>query len=140
MTINLSSVSSLQAEWQGVVQMRDRIRHLAITMFTLDARVSLTFGDVLYNLPLLLAFDVLRHVLIQAREDGYFTGSGYQLEELLLLAKTSLPWVDWQCLQDVVKRHNEVKHSGKLFGDVQCLRDIGDIETQLLSWGIIHAA
>jgi hypothetical protein len=98
------------------------------------------FGDLLYNLPFLLAFDVLKHALLQAREEGLFTASRHRLSDLMDSAKETLSWVDWQCLWEAVKRRNQVAHDGKLVGDIQCLQDIADIEDQLVAWGIIPTA
>ncbi len=120
--------------------MRERMRHLVLSTFAFDAKKSPAFGDILYNLPFLLAFDVLKQVLLQARDEGRFTGSRPQLGDLIDSAKNSLPWIDWQCLREGVKRRNEVVHDSKLFGDLQCLQDIAHIEVQLLAWGIINAA
>jgi len=133
MIANPSSLVTLQAEWQGVVRMRDRMRHLVISTFAFDTLRSPAFGNILYNLPLLLAFGVLKQVLLQAREDGRFTSSLPQLEALMDSAKTSLLWKDWSCLRQGVKRRNEAVHNGKLFGDIQCLQDIADVEAQLLA-------
>jgi hypothetical protein len=138
--VNLNSLSTLQAEWDGVVRMRDRVRQLVLSTFAVDVKKSPAFGDILYNLPYLLAFGVLKQVLLQAREEGRFTSSRPQLADLMDSAKNSLEWIDWQCLREAVKRRNEVVKDGKLFGDVQCLQDIADIEAQLLAWGIITTA
>ena len=140
MIVNPSAVTPIQIEWQGVIRMRERIGHLVLSTFAFDVSRSPAFGDVLYNLPFLLAIDVLKQVLLQAREDGQFTGSGSQLGDLIDSAKSSIPWVDWQCLREGVQRRNEVVQYGRLFGDVQSLRAIADVEAQLVNWGIITAA
>ena len=140
MIVNLNSLGTLQAEWDGVVQMRERMRQLALSIFAVDAKKSPAFGDILYNLPFLLAFGVLKQVLLQARDEGRFTSSRPQLSVLMDSAKNSLPWIDWQCLREAVKRRNEVVQNGRLFGDIQCLQDMADIEAQLLAWGIITTA
>jgi hypothetical protein len=140
MIVNPTSLATLREEWQGVVRMREHMRHLVLSTFAFDVRISPAFGHILYNLPLLLAFDVLNKVLLQARDEGRFISSGHRLGELIESAKSSVPWVDWQCLREGVKRRNEVTHNGKLFGDIQCLQDIADIESQLVDWGILRAA
>jgi hypothetical protein len=137
MIVNPNSLATLKTQWQGVVQMRDRIRNLVVSTFALDVRKSPIFGDIFYNLPYLLAFDVLKQVLIQASEEGQITGSRGHLGDLMDSAKTSLQWVDWECLRDAVNRQSKVALEGKLFGDVQCLYDIAVIETQLIAWDII---
>ena len=137
---NPSSLAILQAELDGVVRMRDRIRNLVISTLAFDAKKSPAFGDLLYNLPFLLAFGVLKEALLQAREEGRFTSSRPQLGDLIDSAKNSLQWIDWQCLREAVKRRNEVMQNGRLLGDVQCLQDIADVEAQLIAWDIIASA
>jgi len=137
MIVSSSALSKLQSEWRGVVQMRDRVRHLVVSTFAFDSTQSPTFGDVLYNLPSVLAFDVLTKVLLLARDEGRFGSSGVQLDELMDSAKTALSWLDWQYLRDSGKRRNEIVQHAKLYGDLQCLLDIARIEDQLVAWGII---
>lgn len=139
MIVNPSAAETLQVEWQGVIRMRERMQHLVLSTFAFDARRSPAFGDVLYNLPFLLAFDVLKQVLLQARAAGLITGSGQRLADLIESAKSSLPWMDWDRLREAVKRRNEVVHDGKLYGDAQCLQDIAAIEEQLAAWAVIAA-
>ena len=140
MITDLSVLSAIQSEWHGVVLMRERVRHLVVATFAYDSTQSPTFGDVLYNLPLILAFDVLTAVLIHAKDQGLFTSSGTQLDELMDGAKSSLPWLDWQYLRDGVQRRNEVARSARLFGDLQCLLYIARIEDQLTAWNIVSPA
>jgi hypothetical protein len=139
MIVNPHSLTTLQIEWRGVVRMRERVRHLAISTFTADPARSPAFGDVFYNLPLVLAYDVLKQVLLHAKEEGRFKSSRNQLADLLESAKKSIPWLDWEGLSASVQARNEVAHRGKLFGDVKCLQDIARIEAQLMAWGIIDA-
>ena len=140
MIVDPSKLLSIQSDWQGVLQMRDRVRHLVLSTFAYDEIHSPIFGNILYNLPLVLAFDVLTQVLLLARDEGRFTNSRPQLEDLMDSARTSLPWIDWQLLRDGARLRNEVGHNGKLFGDVQCLRYIAYIEAQLVAWGVITLA
>jgi hypothetical protein len=74
---------------------------------------------------------VLTQVLLHAKDEGRFTSSGNQLDDLMDSAKTAFSWIDWQHLRDRVTRRNEVAQSGKLFGDLQCLLYIARIEDQL---------
>ncbi len=140
MIVNPSAVTPLQVEWQGVLQMRSRIQHLVLSTFAFDIRRSPAFGDVLYNLPFLLAFEVLKQVLLQARAAGLITGSGQRLADLIESSKSSLPWMDWDGLHEAMNRRNEVLQEGKLCGDAQCLADIAAIEAQLAAWAVITTA
>lgn len=139
MIANPSTLTVLQAEWQTVVQMRERMRALAASTFAFDASTSPAFGDILYNLPFRLAFDVLKKVLLQAKAEGIITTSQQRLADLMDNAITSLPWNNWQGLREAVRRRNEVVHGGMLLGDEQCLQDIADVEAQLIAWRIIDA-
>jgi len=139
MLANLNSLTTLQAEWHGVIRMREHVRDLVISTFAVDAIRSPSLANILYNLPLVLAFEVLKQVLLQAREEGNFIDCQTQLGDLIDHAKTSLPWIDWQHLRESVKRRNEDSSDCRLFGDVQCLQDIANIEAQLIAWGIISA-
>ena len=135
-----SSLATLQAEWQIVMQMRERIRELVSSTFAVDASTSPAFGDVLYNLPFRLAFEVLKKVLLQAKAEGLIPTSQQRLADLMDSAMTSLPWNNWQGLRDAVKRRNEVVRGGELLGDEQCLQAIADVESQLIAWRIIESA
>jgi hypothetical protein len=137
MIANPSTLGTLQTEWDGVIRMRERMRHLVVSTFALNTLTSPVFGDILYNLPFLLAFDVLKQVLLSAREDGHFNNTGYQLDDLMDSARSSLPWIDWEYLREAVGRQNEVAREGKLYGDVECLQDIAHLEAQLAAWGVI---
>ena len=138
MIVNPNSLAALQDEWKGVVRMRERMKLLVVVTFASAAFTGPALGEVLYNLPLLLAFDVLKQVLIQAKEDGQFICPRNQLGNLMESAKVALPWIDWESLREGVRRRNEVAHDGKLFDSTQCLQDIANIEAQLISWGIIN--
>ena len=140
MIVNSSSLEVLQVEWAGVVRMRERMKLLVTATFAGGAFTAPALANVVYNLPLLLAFDVLKQVLLQARDDGQFTCSRGQLGHLMDSAKVALPWIDWESLREGVRRRNEVAHDGKLFESAQCLQDIANIEAQLVAWDVINVA
>lgn len=137
MIMDLATLETLQIEWNGVHHMRERVRHLAIRAFAWDPMKSPVFGDVLYNLPLGMAYDVLKQVLLIAREERQFTSSKLRLGDLMDSAKSALSWIDWECLRDGVRLRDESRQVGKLFGDIECLQQIADIESQLVAWDII---
>lgn len=137
MIANPASLSDLQAEWQAVVQMRSRMQELVNATFAFDVSASPAFGGILYNLPFRLAFDVLKKVLLEAKEEGLIHTSQHRLVDLVDSAGKALPWSNWQAVRDAVQRRNEVVHEGKLLGDEQCLQDIADVEAQLVAWHII---
>jgi len=120
--------------------MRERVRHLVVSTFAFDSTQSPTFGDVLYNLPLVLAFDVLTKVLLLAKDQGLFMSSESELGDLMDSAKPALSWLDWQYLREGVRFRNQVAQNAKLYGDLECLVYIARIEDQLVAWGIISVA
>jgi hypothetical protein len=137
MIVNPNSLTTLQTEWEVAIHMRERMQNLVASTSAFNASTSPAFGDILYNLPFRLAFDVLKNVLLHAKEEGLIRTSQERLADLMDSAITSLPWNNWQGLREAVIRRNEVVHGGKLLGDEQCLQDIADIEAQLLAWGVI---
>ena len=137
MIVNPNSLTTLQTKWEVAIHMRERMQNLVASTSAFNASTSPAFGDILYNLPFRLAFDVLKNVLLHAKEEGLILTSQERLADLMDSAITSLPWNNWQGLREAVSRRNEVVHGGKLFGDEQCLQDIADIEAQLVAWGII---
>ena len=140
MIANLNTLATLQLEWHGVIRLRERIRRLATSTLTYNGCASPTCGiieNILYNLPFLLAFDVLKKVLLEACDEGLFASSQHHLGDLMEGAKTSLTWINWQSLREAVRRRNEFTQGTKLYGDIQCLQDIADIEAQLTAWGIV---
>jgi hypothetical protein len=137
---NLNSLAALQTEWQDVIRMRERMDQLVISMFASDPITSPVFGNILYNLPFLLAIEVLKQALLQLGKVGQWMDPGYPLGDLMDRAKTSVAWIDWQRLRENAEHGNELARHGRLFGDEQCLQGIAAIEAQLLAWGVIPAA
>ena len=134
-----SAVAALRSEWIGVVRMRDRMKLLVSATFAGGALTAPALAKVVYNLPLLLAFDVLKQVLSEARREGRFTCPRDQLGNLMDSAKDALPWIDWDSLRAGVTRRNEIAHDGKLFDSKDCIQDIGNVEAQLVAWGVVDA-
>lgn len=130
----------LQAEWVGVQRMRDRMKLLLAATFTGGAYTAPALGGVVYNLPLLLAFDVLGQVLTVLRDQGSFVCRSGHLGPLVDAAKPGLTWVDWQKIRDGVRRRNEVAHDGILHDAKSCNADIEAVSNQLVAWGVIAAA
>ncbi len=139
MIVNTAAGAALSTEWTGVVRMLDRMKKLVVGTFAGGGMTAPGLAMVIYNLPLLLAFDVLKQVLVQARDEKSFACSAGQLGALMDSAKDSLPWIDWKGLREGVRRRNEVAHDGKLFDSAQAIQDIESVKAQLVAWGIIDA-
>src|SRR5262245_633686 len=130
MKLTPTTIEHLRTEWAGVVKMQKRMKTLVVVTFTGGALTAPTLRQVLYNLPLLLAFDVLRQTLARANGKYDFLSSRRRqptLGALMDAAKERLPWCDWLELRDGVRRRNAVAHDGQLFEAKQCLSDIANI-------------
>ena len=115
------------------------MKTLVVVTFATGAITGPALAGVVYNLPLLLAFDALQQTLAKARDEKLFQCSRNQLGNLMESSKSCLPWNDWSALRDGVRRRNEVAHDGQLFDAKQCLLDISNVEAQLHAWGITEA-
>src|SRR5882762_5888551 len=104
MIVNANTVTALRSEWTGVVRMRDRMKLLVTATFAGGAFTAPALATVVYNLPLLLAFDVLKQVLLAARDEGQFACSRSQLGNLMDSARVALSWIDWNSLREGVRR------------------------------------
>ena len=150
MILNSTTVEELRSEWTGVVRMREHMKTIVMGTFAggfgtasgFSALAGLAVQGVVYNLPLLLAFDVLKHSLTEANNEKQFACSGNRpgLTKLMRCGRNTLPWIDWDALLKGVGHRNEVAHDGKLFDQKQSLQDITSVEAQLLAWKIIDAA
>src|SRR5579871_540628 len=67
-----TEIATLQSDWQTVRKMRDEIKRLTAAHLG-SAGGVLRLADYAHNLPVLLAFEVLRGVLQQLRAEGQFT-------------------------------------------------------------------
>jgi len=139
MITNADTLIELQSEWDGVQRMIDRMKLLMTATFAGGAFTAPALSTVVYNLPLLLAFDVLKQVLTQFRNEGKFVCSGNQLGPFVDASKTLLPWLDWQAIREGVRRRNEVAHDGILLESTVCIAEILRIKQQLAAWHIIAA-
>src|SRR5688572_27270139 len=115
MVTNPDTLIALQSEWDGVIKMRDRLKLLLMTTFTGGAMTAPALANVVYNLPVLLAYDVLSQVLLAGRDEGVFASPRTQLGHLMDSAKDAVSWINWDNLRAGVRRRNEIAHDGKLF-------------------------
>ena len=84
------AIQELQAEWRGVVRMRERMQLLCTATFAGGAFTAPALANVVYNLPLLLAFDVLRQSLQCFRNEGHFACRSDHLGRLMDSASAGL--------------------------------------------------
>ena len=131
------TLTRLRAEWAGVTKMIERMKMLLAGTFAGGAFTAPALGGIVYNLPLLLAFDVLAQTLRALRDQNEFKCRSDSLGRLLEAGKGTVSWVDWQAIRTGVDLRNAVAHDGVLHNAKICWNAISAVETELLSWGVV---
>ena len=131
---NGDELSKLAGDWEGAMRMRDRLQKPAGNPS--GGHTAVSPPDVIYNLPLILAFDVLRSALRAIKKEGRFSSDGNGLGALMKAAEDAIPWIDYKALRKGAKRRNAVAREGELFPAAICLHDIENVAAQLRAWGI----
>ncbi len=137
---NKTNVKKLQSDWDGVDKLFQRMRYVTMVSFLGGLGISgagMVVGKVVFNLPVLLAFDVLKNVVQSVRDEGRFFWPNNKLWEG---AQAVLPWNNWDELKAGVDRRNKIAHDGEIFERSICCKDIENVQEQLVSWGIIDPA
>jgi len=132
---DVTALSAIRSEWSAVVKVRERMRNLMAGPVGSIADGAL--HSVVYNLPFLLAFNVLEKVLRALRKQRQVPGSSEQLGELMDTFQGDPSWLEWSVLRDGERRRNAIAHAGELFSGVECLTDIEAVEEQLGAWEIL---
>lgn len=128
----------IEQEWRGVEVMFKRMRNLTVVTFASGAITGPAVGKVVYNLPLLLATDVLCQTLKFARDESLFSSNKNSLGKLVQDSENILQWIDWTSIWEAVDRRNKIAHDGELFDSKLCISSISSIRDQLKSWGLIQ--
>ena len=137
MITNSVELVRLRAEWDGVCKMQRHKTMLVASALAFGAIRSTALADAVANLPLLLAFDVLRQVLKQLKRQGLVKSKRHSLGDLMDDAQTAVPWLDWRTLRDGVRRRNAVAHDGAIHPRKQCWEDVDLIGRQLTLWKVV---
>jgi hypothetical protein len=134
---NPDATRELHDEWEGAGKMLCRMRRHVRGAFA--GLVQPGLAHVVYNLPLLLACDVLEQVLAKAKCQYGFGSKSASLGDLLTGANKSpdVPFIDYETLRRAVHRRTEVAHEGVLLSADECHLHIANIEKQLLAWNIL---
>ena len=131
-----NALAIIRAEWSAVVKVREHMRKLMTGPVGSIADGAL--HSVVYNLPLLLAFNVLERALRALKRQRQIPGSSEQLGDLLDMFQGDPSWLEWSVLRDGERRCHAIVHSGELFSGVECLADIEAVEEQLGAWEILE--
>jgi len=130
-----AALLAIRSEWSAVVRVRDRMRNLMTGPVGSIADGAL--HSVVYNLPLLLAFNVLERVLQALKKQRQIPGHGERLGELMDIFQGDPSWLEWSVLRDGERRRHAIEHDGELFPGVDCLADIAAVEEQLAAWQLL---
>lgn len=133
---NAHALAAIRSEWSAVVRMRERMNKLMVGPVGSVADGAL--HSVVYNLPLLLAFDVLGKVLRALKKQRQVPGERDQMGDLMDIFQGDPSWLEWSVLRDGVRRRNAIAYAGELFSGVECLADIEAVEEQLREWEILE--
>jgi hypothetical protein len=131
------ALATIRTEWAAVVKVREHMRKLMSGPVGSIADGAL--HSVVYNLPLLLAFNVLEKVLRALKRQRQIPGSSEQLGDLLDMFQGDPSWLEWSVLRDGERRRHAIGGSGELFSGVECLTDIEAVEEQLGAWEILES-
>lgn len=134
---NAPALAAIRSEWSAVVKVRERMNRLMAGPVGSVADGAL--HSVVYNLPLLLAFDVLGKVLRALKRQRQVPGERDQLGDLMDVFQGDPSWLDWSVLRDGVRRRNAIAYAGELFSGIECLADIDAVEEQLREWQILES-
>jgi len=136
--LSTESISHIEMEWAGAEVMLSAMRSRSLITFSRGRGAVIGVDRIIYNLPLLLAADVLCQTLRIAKEEGQFSAKKHTLGGLVKASKEILPWVDWDSIWEAVDRRNAIAHDGALYSRRECQESIDSIREQLVQWGIIQ--
>jgi hypothetical protein len=131
-----AALSSIRSEWSAVVTVRERMRRLMAGPVGSISDGAL--HSVVYNLPLLLAFNVLERVLRALKKQRQIPGHSERLGDLMDVFQGDPSWLEWSVLRDGERRRHAIEHDGELFSGVECLADIAAVEEQLGAWQLLE--
>jgi len=132
---DVGALAAIGSEWSAAVTVRERMRNLMAGPVGSVADGALY--SVVYNLPLLLAFNVLETVLQALKKQRQIPGHGERLGELMDTFQGDPSWLEWSVLRDGERRRHAIEHDGELFPGVDCLADIAAVEEQLAAWQLL---
>ena len=90
-----------------------------------------------YNLPVVLAVSALEETLEAARNEGAFRARGGRLSEIMDASRAQIVWKDFDAVDHIRARRNDIAHEGILFSRAGCQQMIARIEAELKGWGVI---
>jgi hypothetical protein len=109
--------------------------------------VNETPPENFYNLPLVLAYATLDHVLGQFLDQGLFPCTSPQkarkqqtcrnLGDKLESAKTAISWVNFAVVKEGQVARNGLAHKNVMATKADCLKYIAAVGAELTGWGVL---
>jgi hypothetical protein len=135
--------AEIEQEWSTVRTLTNWSRTYPVP--GLGGNINETLPDSFYNLPLVLAYSVLDHVLTQFIIEGVFRCVNrkgtpcFNLGDKMKAAKRAptVPWVNFSRVEKGREARNGIAHQAKLLSKNDCLLYIRAIEAELRNWAII---
>jgi len=137
---DLSTLSEIQSEWQGVENLRKRLKVDAMASFAmppLGGDYPFALGKAAQNLPFIHACSVLNEVLIALEAEGHFVCKSRFLGALVKSSKQVLPWINYSLIEKVVDERNGVAHRGELLEQEVCWKYVDAIRIELVNWRVV---
>lgn len=135
---DLKLLNEIREEWKGVRSLQRTIGIGELDAVSKGSLASFGIVEVAHNLTLIFAFSVLKDVLTQLRDEGYYKCSNRDLKPLMYKSKKSIPWVDFQKIDRGRDIRNEIAHDNKMFHKEECFKYIDALEYELKAWSIIE--
>jgi hypothetical protein len=96
------------------------------------------FQEVPDSLLLLFGVSVLENTLEELRNQGVFVCKGRGLKGLMNASKTRLPWQNFENIQKIKDRRDQVAHHREFLRRGRCAQDLDAIENELLAWRVLE--
>lgn len=127
--------SEIVGDWAVVRKLSSSV-HLSAALPG-NGWINETRPEDAYNLPLVLAYSVLEHVLDERINQKDFSCRVRKLGPMMTAAHSRIQWRDYDTVEAGREARNRFAHEGVLVAKVDCLRFIDAIEHELRYWGII---
>jgi hypothetical protein len=139
MTHALHRRADLSESWKTVRVIEAMIQaNTGGIIFSLVPNAS-GFARIPESLLLVFAVSVLEDALECLRDEGAFSSRKKGLSALMKASKSHIEWQNFDELERIRRRRNDVAHRREFLDAGQCKRDLAAIAKELLAWGVITA-
>jgi hypothetical protein len=133
---NARELARIQKLWSAVRRLADE-RSQVHALPDGDIEVGRPMPDAYFNLPVVLAVSALEETLEAARNENAFRCHGARLGMLMEASKARIPWRNFDAVDRIREKRNDIAHEGILYSRSDCLQMIAHIEAELSGWGVL---